>query len=90
MRVNLNFLQGNQTAAIELFYLLDEKKKRDLLPEKGFVYTTNVTTDLIPRIASFYHMDVVTTLTGFKFIGEQAEKNQKNWRIHVWMRRILW
>lgn len=70
-------LTGNQTAAIELFYLLDEKKKRDLLPEKGFVYTTNVTTDLIPRIASFYHMDVVTTLTGFKFIGEQAEKNQK-------------
>ena len=69
-------LTGNQTAAIELFYLLDEKKKRDLLPKKGFVYTTNVTTDLIPRIAKSYGMDVVTTLTGFKFIGEQAEKNK--------------
>lgn len=69
-------LTGNQTAVIELFYLLDEKKKRDLLPNKGFVYTTNVTTDLIPRIATSFHMDVVTTLTGFKFIGEQAEKNK--------------
>ena len=69
-------LTGNQTAAIELFYLLDEKKERDLLPKKGFVYTTNVTTDLIPRIAKSYGMDVVTTLTGFKFIGEQAEKNK--------------
>jgi phosphoglucomutase len=35
-----------------------------------------VTTDLIPRIAKSYGMDVVTTLTGFKFIGEQAEKNK--------------
>lgn len=71
-----HLLTGNQTAAIELFYILDEKKKLGLLPQKGFVYTTNVTTDLIPRIATSYHMDVVTTLTGFKFIGEQAEKNQ--------------
>lgn len=72
-----HLLTGNQTAVIELFYLLDEKKKRDLLPKKGFVYTTNVTTELINRIAESFHMDVVTTLTGFKFIGEQAEKNQR-------------
>lgn len=69
-------LTGNQTAAIELYYLLSEMKKKGTLPAKGFVYTTNVTTDLIKVIAESFHMDVVTTLTGFKFIGEQAEKNK--------------
>ena len=73
---NYQLLTGNQTAAIELFYLLDEKKKRDLLPDKGFVYTTIVTTELIPVIAKSFKMDVVTTLTGFKFIGEKAEENK--------------
>ena len=47
------------------------------LPKKGSVYTTNVTTDLIKVIAKSYQMDVVTTLTGFKFIGEKAEENKE-------------
>ncbi len=73
---NYQLLSGNQTAAIELYYILSQLKKQQKLPSKGFVYTTNVTTDMISVIASSYGMDVVTTLTGFKFIGEQAEKNQ--------------
>jgi phosphoglucomutase len=74
---NFMFLNGNQTATIELYYILMEKMHLGLLPEKGFVYTTNVTTDLIHLIARAFGMDVVTTLTGFKFIGEKAEKNKK-------------
>jgi phosphoglucomutase len=70
-------LNGNQTATIELYYILMEKMQLGLLPEKGFVYTTNVTTDLIMLIAQAFGMEVITTLTGFKFIGEQAEKNKK-------------
>lgn len=70
-------LSGNQTAAIELFYILNELQKSKKLPKNGFVYTTNVTTDLISVIAKSFQIKVVTTLTGFKFIGEQAEKNQK-------------
>lgn len=69
-------LSGNQTAAIELYYLLSEKKKKGTLPPKGFVYTTNVTTELINTLATAYGMDVVITLTGFKFIGDMAERNQ--------------
>ncbi|PKK93404.1 MAG: phosphoglucomutase [Tenericutes bacterium HGW-Tenericutes-6] len=71
-----HLLTGNQTAAIELFYILSEKKLQNKLPKKGFVYTTNVTTDLIKVIAKDFDMEVVTTLTGFKFIGEKAEKNK--------------
>ncbi len=69
-------LTGNQTAAIELYYILSEKKKNQSLPDKGFVYTTNVTTNLIDVISRSFDMKVITTLTGFKFIGEQAEINK--------------
>ncbi len=69
-------LTGNQTAVIELFYILNQKKKNHALPEQGYVYTTNVTTNLIGVIAKSFDMQLVTTLTGFKFIGEQAELNQ--------------
>jgi len=71
-----HLLSGNQTAVLELYYILTEKKVRNTLPEKGFVYTTNVTTDLIKVMAEDFNMKVETTLTGFKFIGEKAEKNK--------------
>ena len=67
---------GNQTAVIELYYILSEKKKKGELPQSGFVYKTNVTSDLIEVIAKSYGMQVETTLTGFKFIGEKAELNK--------------
>jgi phosphoglucomutase len=66
-------ITGNQTASIELNYILNEKQKLGLLPTNGHVYTTNVTSDLIKEIAKSYNLDVITTLTGFKFIGEQAD-----------------
>lgn len=69
-------LTGNQTAAIELYYILSERKKLNKLPKQGAVYTTNVSTDLIKVIAESYQMKVVTTLTGFKFIGEKAEEHK--------------
>jgi len=71
-----HLLTGNQTAVIELYYILSEKKKNHSLPKGGYVYTTNVTSNLIPIIAKSFDMQVVTTLTGFKFIGEQAELNK--------------
>ncbi len=66
-------LNGNQTAALELFYILSEQSSLGTLPSDGHVYTTIVTSDLIKNIANSYHLNVIETLTGFKFIGEQAE-----------------
>lgn len=63
-------LTGNQTAAIELDYIVEYKKD---LPKDGIVYTTIVTSDIIKRIAYAKQLKVIETLTGFKFIGEQAE-----------------
>lgn len=69
-------LTGNQTACIELYYILSQKHKLENLHINGQVYTTNVSSMLIDAIAKSYEINVVTTLTGFKFIGEQAEKYQ--------------
>ncbi|HRY77525.1 MAG TPA: phospho-sugar mutase, partial [Candidatus Izemoplasmatales bacterium] len=66
------FLTGNQTGSVMLKYLLEEKKKNGSLPKKGVVFNTIVTSDLGAKVARAYGMDVVSTLTGFKFIGEQA------------------
>lgn len=65
-------LTGNQTGAVLIDYLLRERKKLGTLPKKGIVYNTIVTSDLGAKIARSYGFDVVSTLTGFKFIGEQA------------------
>lgn len=69
-------INGNQTAALMVNYILDEKQKQNILPKNGVVYTTVVSTNLIKDIAESYHTKVISTLTGFKFIGEQAELNK--------------
>ena len=63
-------LNGNQTASLELAYILEHTKK---LPKDGYAFTTVVTSDLIVELAKSYGLNVVATLTGFKFIGEQAK-----------------
>lgn len=67
-----HLLTGNQTAALMLYYILSEQKTPD-----GFVYTTVVTSELIKKIGESFHKNIGETLTGFKFIGEQAERISK-------------
>lgn len=64
-------LTGNQTGAILINYLLSQRKKLNTLPKKGVVFNTIVTSDLGAKIARDYGFEVIQTLTGFKYIGEQ-------------------
>lgn len=66
-------LTGNQTGAILVDYVLRSRKENGTLPEKGMVYNTIVTSDFGAAIARSFGMEVKSTLTGFKFIGEQAK-----------------
>ena len=66
-------LTGNQTGAILVDYILRTRKEQGTLPKKGMVYNTIVTSEFGATIAKSFGMDVVSTLTGFKFIGEQAK-----------------
>lgn len=73
------YLTGNQTGAILLQYLLSEKQKKGTLPNNGIVFNTIVTSDLGTRICEKYGIEVESTLTGFKFIGDKINeyKNDK-------------
>ena len=67
-------LTGNQTGAILVDYILRTRKEQGTLPLKGKVYNTIVTSDFGAVIAKSYGMEVESTLTGFKFIGEKAKE----------------
>ncbi len=62
-------LNGNEIAAVMLYYLLNERPL-----ENGAVYTTIVTSDIIKEIAAYYKQNIVETLTGFKFIAQWSKK----------------
>jgi len=60
------FINGNELGVILLYYLC---KKRQV--KNGVVVNTIVTSDLGKKIAEDHGLRVVSTLTGFKYIGQQ-------------------
>ncbi len=62
-------LNGNQTGALLVYYLLQQWKNRNKLTGSQYVVKTIVTTDLIRKIAEGYKVKCYDTLTGFKFIA---------------------
>lgn len=68
-------LNGNQTASILVYYLLDSFKNEGKLKGKEFVVKTIVTTELIAQIANDFGVKYFDVLTGFKYIAEEIEKN---------------
>jgi phosphoglucomutase len=67
-------LSGNQSGAIMIHYLLSNLKKQGKLPDNGAVIKTIVTSEMGADIAASYGCEVINTLTGFKYIGEQITK----------------
>jgi phosphoglucomutase len=62
-------LNGNQTGALIIYYLLRRWKEKNKLDGKQFIVKTIVTTDLIQEIASHFGVEYFNTLTGFKYIA---------------------
>jgi phosphoglucomutase len=67
-------LTGNQTGALMLHYILEQKKGLGTLPVNGVVLKTIVTSEIGRTIAQDYGMEIIDTLTGFKFIGEKIKQ----------------
>ena len=67
-------LNGNQTGALIVYYLLRRWKENNKLDGDQFIVKTIVTTDLIHRIAEKYQVEYFDTLTGFKYIAEVIRK----------------
>lgn len=71
-------LSGNQLGILILDYLLSCRKNANSLPEKPVILKTIVTTSMAEKIAAEYGAEVIDTLTGFKYIGEQLSRLETN------------
>lgn len=71
-------LSGNQSGALMVHYLLGRMKEQGKLPDKGVVVKTIVTSEMGADIARHYGVEVVNTLTGFKYIGEKMNEYERS------------
>lgn len=72
---------GNMSGMLILDYQLARRKALGTLPENGAVVTTIVSGKMAREITQAYQVELIETLTGFKYIGEQIkffEQNQEH------------
>lgn len=67
-------LTGNQTGALLIDYILSGLKQQNKLNTKSTIVNTVVTGKLGEVIAKSYGVNVISVLTGFKYIGEKIKE----------------
>jgi len=67
-------LTGNQIGILLTDYLLSQQQTQGALSDQGVIVKTIVTTEMTRAIAKEYGVEVIDTLTGFKFIGEKIKE----------------
>jgi phosphoglucomutase len=72
----IELLNGNQTAALLTYYLLEKWRETKRLKGKEYIVKTIVTSDLLQSIADHYHVACYNVLTGFKYIAEIIRNNE--------------
>jgi len=71
------FLNGNQTGALLIHYILETRQRTGrLLPEHKIIKTI-VTSDLHKEICESYGVEILDTLTGFKWIAGVVNEWEK-------------
>ncbi len=71
-------LSGNETGLLLFDYICARRISLGKMPDNAVVIKTIVTSALIDRIAAHYGVGVINVLTGFKFIGEQIGRLERN------------
>ena len=66
----MQLLNGNDTAALLVHYVLSQANANNAVPENPFTAATIVTTDLIAKISEQYNIPCFRCLTGFKWIAD--------------------
>jgi len=69
-------LNGNQTAAVLLYYIFRKWKENGKITGKEFMVKTIVTSELLIDLANKYEIDSYDVLTGFKWIADIIRKNE--------------
>ena len=67
---------GNQTAAIMTYYILNRWKDLGKLDSTKYIVKTIVTTELLREIAEGFGVKCYDVLTGFKYIAEVVKRNE--------------
>ncbi|MBR0109648.1 MAG: phospho-sugar mutase [Bacteroidales bacterium] len=67
---------GNQTASLMTYYILNRRKELGLLKPGQYVVKTIVTTELIREICESFDIPVYNVLTGFKYIAEVVKRRE--------------
>jgi len=73
---NFILLNGNQTASILIYYILDTWHRKHMYKGNEFIVKTIVTTELLTKIAKSYNVEIFDVLTGFKYIADAIKKNE--------------
>jgi phosphoglucomutase len=71
-------LNGNQTGALLLNYVLGSMSEQKTIPENGAIVLTIVTSEIGRAVASKYNVSTFDTLTGFKYIAELMQQFEES------------
>lgn len=69
-------LNGNQTASILIYFLMNAWKENKLIKGNEYIVKTIVTSELLKDIAVSFGVESIDVLTGFKFIAEILKANE--------------
>ncbi|HYW95327.1 MAG TPA: phospho-sugar mutase, partial [Bacteroidales bacterium] len=72
----ISLLNGNQTASLLVYYLLNAWSENDKLKGREFICKTIVTTDLLNKMADRFNVKHFDVLTGFKYIADKIKRNE--------------
>jgi phosphoglucomutase len=76
LKGNFILLNGNQTAAILINYLISQWKEKGKLKGKEYIVKTIVTSEILTEIAKKYKVEFFDVLTGFKYIADIIKQNE--------------
>ena len=71
-------LSGNETGILLLDYICSQREKHKKMPVNPVMIKTIVSLEMAKEIAKHYNVESIDVLTGFKFIGEQIGRLEKN------------
>lgn len=71
-------LNGNQTGAVLLEYILSTYKELGKEFKNPVMFNTIVTSDIGEAVANYYGVECEKTLTGFKYIGNKVKQYEEN------------
>lgn len=69
-------LNGNQTGALLLDYIINAYHRRGSMPSEPYAVKSIVTTELMDKICRAGNVELYNVLTGFKYIGEVIKKKE--------------